>query len=57
MSFLALSILAVAFAGLHFSEGKPLNAYIDVESFDVGMAAVAIYLAPAGTYIKCVFNW
>ena len=53
MSFLALSILAVAFAGLHFSEG----IYIDVESFDIGMAAVAIYSAPAGTYVKYVFNW
>ena len=56
MSFLALSILAVAFAGLHVSEGRP--EYIEVESFGVGMAATTVYTAPGDTYVQCVLsNW
>ena len=55
MSFLALSILAVAFAGLHFSEGN--YEHIETEFFEVGMSAIAVYTAPGDTYVKCVFNW
>ena len=48
MSFLALSILAVVFAGLHVSEGNP--EYIEAESFRIGMAAITIFTAPGDTY-------
>ena len=55
MSFLALSILAVVFSGLHVSGGDP--EYIDMESFNVGMSAITVFTAPGDMYVQCVSNW
>ena len=44
MSFLFLSTLVVALAGLHISEAR--WDYAEVESFGVGQSATAVYTAP-----------
>ena len=51
MSFLALSILAVALVGPHFSEGQPISRFIDVDVFDEGMAVTTLFTAPGTAYV------
>ena len=45
MSFLFLSTLVVALAGLYVSEVT--SSYVEVDSFGVGMSASAVYTAPS----------
>ena len=52
MSFLALSILAVALVGPHFSEGKSFSRFIEVDSFNVGMATTTVFTAPGTAYVR-----